>query len=266
MRKSRQIALSIVIGVIAGIGIEKATEKKQHLAKVKGKHIPFGPYEAFFKRPLDILLAGSALILLSPIMGITALLVKVNLGSPVLFTQQRPGHNEKIFKIYKYRTMTDKKDENGELLPDKERLTEFGQLLRSTSVDELPEVFNVLKGDMSIVGPRPQLVRDMVFMNDKQRMRHTVKPGISGLAQVMGRNAITWEEKMNWDLTYIEKISFWGDFKIIGLTIKKVFGKGESISELAIADDYGDALLKSGKISQAQYDRLQEQAKKLIHN
>ena len=162
--------------------------------------------------------------------------------------------------------MTDKKDENGELLPDKERLTEFGQLLRSTSVDELPEVFNVLKGDMSIVGPRPQLVRDMVFMNDKQRMRHTVKPGISGLAQVMGRNAITWEEKMNWDLTYIEKISFWGDFKIIGLTIKKVFGKGESISELAIADDYGDALLKSGKISQAQYDRLQEQAKKLIHN
>ncbi len=229
MRKSRQIALSIVIGVIAGIGIEKATEKKQHLAKVKGKHIPFGPYEAFFKRPLDILLAGSALILLSPIMGITALLVKINLGSPVLFIQQRPGKNEKIFEIYKFRTMTDKKDENGKLLPDEERLTKFGQLLRSTSLDELPELFNILKGDMSIVGPRPLLVEYLERYSDKQKHRHDVRPGLTGYAQVHGRNTVNWNDRFAMDVKYASKITFLDDVKIIVDTLKTVF-KREGIS------------------------------------
>ena len=229
MRKSRQIALSIVIGVIAGIGIEKATEKKQHLAKVKGKHIPFGPYEAFFKRPLDILLAGSALILLSPIMGITALLVKINLGSPVLFIQQRPGKNEKIFEIYKFRTMTDKKDENGKLLPDEQRLTKFGQLLRSTSLDELPELFNILKGDMSIVGPRPLLVEYLERYSDKQKHRHDVRPGLTGYAQVHGRNTVNWNDRFAMDVKYASKITFLDDVKIIVDTLKTVF-KREGIS------------------------------------
>ena len=229
MRKSRQIALSIVIGVIAGIGIEKATEKKQHLAKVKGKHIPFGPYEAFVKRPLDILLAGSALILLSPIMGITALLVKINLGSPVLFIQQRPGKNEKIFEIYKFRTMTDKKDENGKLLPDEERLTKFGQLLRSTSLDELPELFNILKGDMSIVGPRPLLVEYLERYSDKQKHRHDVRPGLTGYAQVHGRNTVNWNDRFAMDVKYASKITFLDDVKIIVDTLKTVF-KREGIS------------------------------------
>lgn len=229
MRKSRQIVLSMVLGAIAGIGIEKATRKKKQLAKIKGKHVPFGPYEAFFKRPLDILLAGSALILLSPIMGITALLVKINLGSPVLFIQQRPGKNEKIFEIYKFRTMTDKKDENGKLLPDEERLTKFGQLLRSTSLDELPELFNILKGDMSIVGPRPLLVEYLERYSDKQKHRHDVRPGLTGYAQVHGRNTVNWNDRFAMDVKYASKITFLDDVKIIVDTLKTVF-KREGIS------------------------------------
>ncbi len=229
MRKSRQIVLSMVLGAIAGIGIEKATRKKKQLAKIKGKNVPFGPYEAFFKRPLDILLAGSALILLSPIMGITALLVKINLGSPVLFIQQRPGKNEKIFEIYKFRTMTDKKDENGKLLPDEERLTKFGQLLRSTSLDELPELFNILKGDMSIVGPRPLLVEYLERYSDKQKHRHDVRPGLTGYAQVHGRNTVNWNDRFAMDVKYASKITFLDDVKIIVDTLKTVF-KREGIS------------------------------------
>lgn len=222
MRKSARFLFCLCVGTITGIGIEKATKKKQHIAKTEGKHVPFGPYEAFFKRPLDVLLAGSALILLSPIMGIIALLVKVNLGSPILFTQQRPGLNEKIFKIYKYRTMTDKRDENCELLPDEERLTKFGQLLRSTSLDELPELFNILKGDMSIVGPRPLLTEYLERYSDKQKHRHDVRPGLTGYAQVSGRNSLSWDEKFKDDLSYIEKITLWSDLKIILKTIKTV--------------------------------------------
>ena len=219
----------MIIGAIAGVGIEKATRKKQHLAKIKGKHIPFGPYEAFFKRPLDILLAGSALILLSPIMGITALLVKIKLGSPVLFIQQRPGKNEKIFEIYKFRTMTDKKDENGKLLPDEERLTKFGQLLRSTSLDELPELINILKGDMSIVGPRPLLVEYLERYNDEQKHRHDVRPGLTGYAQTHGRNTVNWNDRFAMDVKYASKITFLDDVKIIVDTLKTVF-KREGIS------------------------------------
>ena len=220
MRKSTQFFCCLCVGVITGIVIEKATKKKQQIAKIEGKHVPFGPYEAFFKRPLDILLAGSALILFSPIMGI-----------PVLFTQQRPGQNEKIFRIYKYRTMTDKKDENGELLPDEKRLTKFGQILRSTSIDELPELFNILKGDMAIVGPRPLLVEYLKRYSDEQKHRHDVRPGLTGYAQVNGRNNLSWDEKFRDDLKYIKKISFVNDLKIILKTIKIVLLKSGIHSE-----------------------------------
>lgn len=180
-------------------------------------------YKRFFKRPLDFLLSLIALIILSPILLITAILVRIKLGSPIIFKQQRPGLNEKIFTIYKFRTMTDAKDENGNLLPDSERLTSFGRFLRSTSIDELPELVNILKGDMSIVGPRPLLVEYLPLYNEKQKLRHCVRPGLTGLAQVNGRNAITWEDKFDLDVKYVNNVSFVRDWKIIFLTLKKVF-------------------------------------------
>lgn len=180
-----------------------------------------GIYAHCIKRILDILLSGLALIALSPVLLVVAVLVRVKLGSPVIFCQMRPGRNEKIFKMYKFRSMTDARDEKGELLPDDVRLTKFGKALRATSLDELPELWNIFKGDMSIVGPRPQLVRDMVFMTQEQRRRHTALPGLTGLAQVNGRNAISWEDKLQTDLCYVEHITFVGDVKIIAQTVKK---------------------------------------------
>ena len=172
-------------------------------------------YRKYIKRIVDILCALAAIIVFSWLYIIVAILVRVKLGSPVLFKQKRPGLNGKIFTLYKFRTMTDEKDENGKLLPDDIRLTKFGKLLRNTSLDELPEAFNILKGDMSVIGPRPQLVRDMVFFSDEQMMRQSVKPGLSGLAQIKGRNGITWEEKINYDLEYIKNITYLNDCKII---------------------------------------------------
>lgn len=182
-----------------------------------------GIYRKYFKRPMDIILSLIALIVLSPILLIVALLVRIKLGSPVIFKQQRPGLNEKIFTMYKFRTMTDERDENGELLPDSIRLTKFGRFLRSTSLDELPELFNIIKGDMSVIGPRPLLVDYLPLYDEYQKRRHEVKPGLSGLAQVSGRNAINWEDKFNLDIEYVDNISFFGDWKIIFLTLKKVF-------------------------------------------
>ncbi len=187
-------------------------------------------YAKYIKRILDFVLSLVALIVLSPVLLIVSILVRVKLGSPVIFKQQRPGKNEKIFTLYKFRTMTDKKDENGNLLPDSERLTKFGKFLRSTSLDELPELVNILKGDMAIVGPRPLLVEYLPLYNEEQKHRHDVRPGLTGLAQVSGRNSITWEEKFNDDLEYIEKISILEDIKIIFTTIGKVF-KREGISQ-----------------------------------
>ena len=182
-------------------------------------------YEKFIKRPLDLILSLIAIIILSPILIIVSILVRIKLGSPILFTQDRPGLNENIFKMYKFRTMTDQRDENNQLLPDKDRLTKFGKLLRSTSLDELPELFNILKGDMSIVGPRPLLVQYLDLYNDHQKRRHEVLPGLTGYAQVNGRNAISWEDKFDLDVEYVDNISFIQDLKIVFLTIKKVFVK-----------------------------------------
>lgn len=225
-----------------------------------------GVYEKYVKRLLDIICATVAIIAFSWLYIIVAILVRIKLGSPIIFKQPRPGKDEKIFYMYKFRSMTDGKNKDGNLLSDEERMTPFGRKIRQFSLDELPEAFNILKGDMSIIGPRPQLVRDMVFMSDEQRMRHTAKPGLSGLAQVNGRNDISWEDKLNWDLKYIEKVSFLGDVKIIFLTVLKAFVKQEGITDgdMATAYDYGDWLLKNGKVSRKEYDERQREAKGLI--
>lgn len=193
-----------------------------------------GIYGRFIKRPMDFILSLIAILMLSPVFLIVAFLVKTKLGSPVLFKQERPGLNGTIFKMYKFRTMTDEKSENGELLSDSFRLTRFGKFLRSTSLDELPGLFNILKGDMSIIGPRPLLVQYLPLYNEHQKRRHEVRPGLSGLAQVNGRNAISWEEKFNYDVKYVENISFITDWKIIFLTIKKVFIREGINSQTAV--------------------------------
>ena len=224
-----------------------------------------GVYARYIKRILDVLLSGCALIVLSPVLLIVAVLVRTKLGSPVIFCQPRPGKDEKIFKMYKFRSMTDARDENGELVPDEVRLTRFGRTLRSTSLDELPELWNIFKGDMSIVGPRPQLVRDMVFMTPEQRLRHTVMPGLTGLAQVSGRNAISWEDKLATDLRYIRRITFLGDVKIVLLTVKKVFCREDiSADGMDTAEDLGDYLLRTAQVSQEAYQKLQAEGRELL--
>ena len=229
------------------------------------KRTPTGPYERWFKRLVDILCALAALLVFGWLYIIVAILVRINLGSPVLFCQPRPGRGEKIFRLYKFRTMTDERDENGQLLPDDVRLTRFGKFLRSTSLDELPEAINILKGDMSVIGPRPQLVRDMVFMTPAQRMRHSVRPGLSGLAQVRGRNAISWEGKLATDLEYIQKITFWGDVKIVLLTVKKFLCREDISAEgMETAEDFGDYLLRTGEVTREDYDRLQSESRELL--
>lgn len=222
-------------------------------------------YEKYIKRIFDIALSLGGLIVLWPVYLLLCIVVRVKLGSPVLFRQDRPGKDEKIFKLCKFRTMTDQRDEQGNLLPDDVRLTEFGKFLRSTSLDELPELINILKGEMSVVGPRPQLVRDMVFMTVEERKRHDVKPGLTGLAQISGRNAIAWERKLQYDLEYIENLSFKEDVKILFKTVTKVFEReGISDGENATAEDLGDYLLRVGKIDKTQYIKGQEESKDLL--
>lgn len=180
-------------------------------------------YNNFFKRLLDIIISGLGLILLSWLYLILAILVRSKLGSPIIFHQERPGYNEKIFKLCKFRTMTDARDENGNLLPDKDRLTGFGRMLRSTSLDELPELWNIFKGDMSLIGPRPLLVSYLPWYTEREKLRHTVRPGLTGLAQVSGRNFLAWDDRLAKDVEYVENLSFMMDVKIFFLTIKKVF-------------------------------------------
>lgn len=194
------------------------------------QHKPYGIYEKYFKRSLDFICGMAAIIVFSPLYIIIAILVRIKLGTPVLFTQERPGKDEKIFKLYKFRTMTDATDDEGNLLSDEERLTSFGKFLRATSLDEIPEAFNIVKGDMSVIGPRPLLVKYLPLYNEEQKHRHDVKPGLSGLAQINGRNAATWQERFAYDITYVQKITFLGDIKIIFKTVGKAFIKKEGIS------------------------------------
>lgn len=222
-------------------------------------------YKKFIKRFLDLILSLMALIILMPLMLIIYILVRVKLGKPAIFKQERPGKDEKIFTLYKFRTMTDEKDENGNLLPDEQRLTKFGKMLRSTSLDELPELINIIKGDMSIVGPRPLLVRDMVFMTEIQRKRHSVRQGLTGLAQVNGRNNITWEEKIKYDLNYVENISFINDVKIILKTVIKVFKREDTQTDgMQTAEDLGDYLVRTNKISKDDYTCKNKEALEII--
>lgn len=197
---------------------------------MKNKHKPKGIYEKFIKRPLDIVCALAAILVFWWLYVIVAILVRIKLGSPVLFRQKRPGKDEKIFELYKFRTMADERDENGELLPDEIRLTRFGKFLRSTSLDELPEAFNILKGDMSVVGPRPLLVKYLPRYNEKQHRRHEVRPGLSGYAQIHGRNAVSWNEKFDMDVNYVDNITFLGDLKIIINSVLVAFLKRDGIS------------------------------------
>lgn len=223
-------------------------------------------YANNLKRILDFFCALAAICCLSPLMLVLTLLGAIKMRGNPFFTQPRPGKDEKIFRLVKFRTMTNARDASGKLLPDDVRLTAYGKFLRSTSLDELPELFNILKGDMAVIGPRPQLVRDMVFMTPEQRKRHTVRQGLSGLAQINGRNAVTWETKISFDLQYIEKITFLGDVKIIFTTLYKAFIKRSDITEEGsdTATDLGDYLLASGRITREEYDRGQEEAKRLI--
>lgn len=193
-------------------------------------HKPYGPYEKYLKRPLDIFCGLAAVIVFSWLYIILAILVRVKLGGPVLFTQERPGKDERIFKLYKFRSMTDARDENGELLPDEVRLTRFGKLLRATSLDELPEAFNIIKGDMSVIGPRPLLVRYLPRYSKEQHRRHEVRPGLSGYAQVHGRNAVSWQDKFKMDVEYVDHITFLGDLKIIWDSVMVAFIKRKGVS------------------------------------
>ena len=222
-------------------------------------------YYRYVKRLQDIVLSFLAVVVFSPVIAMTALLVRLKLGSPVIFKQKRPGKDNRIFTMYKFRTMNDRRDENGNLLPDSVRLTSFGKKLRSTSLDELPELFNILKGDMSIIGPRPLLVKDMVFFDENQMRRQTVRPGLSGLAQINGRNNILWEDKLEYDLQYIQKITFVGGWKIIFQTVLKALRRdGITTGGMDTAEDLGDYLLRERKIDEQWYAQKIEKYKELI--
>jgi len=222
-------------------------------------------YARFGKRLFDFSVSMTAVIILFPFMLMMAAAGAVIMKGNPFFIQIRPGKDEKLFRLVKFRSMTCEKDENGELMPDVHRLTKYGRFLRASSLDELPELWNILRGDMSIVGPRPQLVRDMVFMTPEQRRRHSVRQGLTGLAQVNGRNNMTWEQKMAYDLQYLEHITFWGDMKIILKTVQKVFARdGIAAEGMDTAEDLGDYLLRTGKITQRDYDEKRAAANELI--
>lgn len=225
--------LGIVIGVLLLAGSMAAGffDRKRYISST---HVPYGIYEAYVKRPLDFICGMLAILVFLPIYILLILLVKQKIGSPVFFTQERPGKDGKIFKLYKFRTMTNERDENGDLLPDEMRLTKFGNWLRETSLDELPEAINIVKGDMSVIGPRPLLVKYLGRYNEEQKHRHDVRPGLSGYAQVHGRNALSWEEKFKMDVDYVNHITFLGDVKILLETIKTTLRREGISSETSV--------------------------------
>lgn len=231
-----------------------------------------GFYERHVKRALDVICALLALTVFCWLYALVAILVRIKLGGPVIFKQARPGlidpetGKERLFYLMKFRSMTNERDAEGKLLPDEKRLTRFGRFLRATSLDELPEAINILKGEMSVIGPRPQLVRDMVFMTPEQRMRHTAMPGLSGLAQIKGRNALTWDEKLDWDIKYVQKVTFWNDFKLVVRTVVSAFLRRDGITDgvSATAYDYGDVLLREGRVTRGEYDLKQAEAKRIL--
>lgn len=222
-------------------------------------------YENFFKRFIDFGLSFMGFIVLFPLLLILSVIGAITMKGNPFFCQPRPGKNEKVFKLIKFRTMSNAKDKEGNLLPDDVRLNGYGRFLRSTSLDELPSLINIVCGDLAIVGPRPQLVRDMVFMTSIQRKRHSVRPGLTGLAQVNGRNNITWEQKFEYDLCYIEKISFFKDLEIIFKTFEKVVKRADIVREGTVSDmDFGDWLLLKNEVTKEEYDRKQEEAKEIL--
>ena len=222
-------------------------------------------YAKYFKRMIDFILSLIALIVLSPVLVVLMILGAAFMRGNPFFTQPRPGKNEKIFKLIKFRTMDNRKDADGNLLPDEVRLNRYGKFLRSTSLDELPELINIMVGDMAIVGPRPQLVRDMVFMTPEQRKRHSVRQGLTGWAQVNGRNAISWEDKFKYDLEDVDKVSFLFDVKIIFMTVASVFKRdGITMDDMATAMDFGDYLLSNNDVKKDEYDSKQLEAKRLL--
>lgn len=235
------IGISVCAGMIAGI--LQAFEKKNN------SHQPFGIYEKIIKRPLDVFLSTGALIILSPLIFIISGIVRIKLGSPIVFCQNRPGKDEVVFKLYKFRSMTNEKDENGNLMSDDRRLNSFGRILRKSSLDELLELINIIKGDMSIVGPRPLLIEYLPYYTEREKHRHDVRPGLTGLAQVNGRNAIGWDQKLEYDVQYVSKITFLGDLRIILYTIVKTI-KG---SDIQVGSDF-----KAGKFIDQRKDRVGE--------
>lgn len=263
------IALATFASVLAFIG-ERVDEIKYKDAKFFRK--PTGIYERFIKRPLDCFLSCGAAIVLSPVLLYLIIAGAISMKGNPFFTQDRPGRidpqtgKERVFKLIKFRSMTNEKDENGNLLPDEKRLKSYGKRLRATSLDELGELLNIIKGDMAVVGPRPQLVRDMVFMSDEQRKRHMVRQGLTGLAQCNGRNGLAWDDKLQYDIDYIENgITFIGDVKIIYKTVEKVFKKeGITMDNMATAADYGDYLLSEDRVSKSEYDQKQREAKEYV--
>ena len=214
----------------------------------RGLRRSFAMYAKYIKRMLDFLIALVGLVVASPILLIVAVLVRTKLGSPVLFTQERPGKDEKIFKLYKFRSMSDARDEQGNLLPDKDRLTPFGKMLRATSLDELPELFNILKGDMSLIGPRPLLVSYLPWYTEREQLRHTVRPGLTGLAQVSGRNSLVWDKRLEKDVEYVEHLSFMMDLKILFMTVKKVVCKDDVAEDTNVIEGNFAEIRKQQKL------------------
>lgn len=263
------IAIASFAALIAFIA-ERIDEIKYKGAKFFRK--PTGIYERFIKRPLDCFLSCGATIVLSPVLLYLIVAGAINMKGNPFFTQERPGRidprtgRERIFRLIKFRSMTNEKDADGNLLPDDQRLKSYGKRLRASSLDELGELLNIIKGDMAVVGPRPQLVRDMVFMSAEQRKRHTVRQGLTGLAQCNGRNGLSWENKLQYDIDYIENgITFIGDVKIIFQTVEKVFKKeGITQDNMATAADYGDYLLSEGRVSESEYAQKQQEAKEYV--